>query len=33
VSVADELAKLSALVEKGIITQREFQAQKARLFS
>jgi hypothetical protein len=33
VSVADELAKLSALMEKGLITQGEFQAQKARLLS
>jgi hypothetical protein len=31
VSVADEIAKLSALMEKGLITQGEFQAQKARL--
>jgi hypothetical protein len=33
VSVADELTKLSALMEKGLITQGEFQAQKARLLS
>jgi hypothetical protein len=31
--VADEIAKLSALMEKGLITRGEFQAQKARLLS
>lgn len=30
-SVADELAKLAALKEQGILTQEEFDAQKARL--
>lgn len=30
-STADELSKLSALVEKGTITQQEFQEQKAKL--
>ncbi|MBJ3807077.1 SHOCT domain-containing protein [Streptomyces flavofungini] len=30
-SVADELGKLKALVEKGVLTQDEFDQQKARL--
>ena len=32
-SVADELEKLAALRDKGIITQAEFDAQKARLLA
>ena len=32
-SVANEIAKLSALMEKGLITQGEFRAQKAKLLS
>lgn len=32
-SVADELLKLSSLLEKGFITSEEFQTQKARLLS
>ncbi len=32
-SIADELAKLAALREKGIITQEEFDSQKAKLLS
>ena len=31
VSVADELAKLAALREKGVLTEEELTAQKARL--
>lgn len=30
-SVADEIAKLAALRDKGILTQQEFQAQKAKV--
>jgi hypothetical protein len=30
-SVADELAKLDRLRDDGVITEAEFQAQKARL--
>jgi len=30
---ADELAKLGALKEKGLITQAEFDAQKAKLLA
>lgn len=33
VSVADELEKLAALRDKGIITQAEFDTQKARLLA
>ena len=33
VSVADELEKLAALRDKGIITQAEFETQKARLLA
>lgn len=33
VSVADELAKLAAMRDQGILTDDEFQAQKARLLS
>lgn len=32
-SVADELAKLAGLRDKGIITQAEFDAQKAKLLA
>jgi hypothetical protein len=32
-SIADELEKLNALKEKGIITQAEFDAQKAKLLA
>lgn len=32
-SVADELAKLAALRDKGVITQAEFDAQKAKLLA
>lgn len=32
-SVADELAKLGALVQQGLLTQQEYEAQKARLLS
>ncbi|MBB3941765.1 hypothetical protein GGR39_003446 [Novosphingobium fluoreni] len=32
-SIADELAKLAALKDKGVITQAEFDAQKAKLLS
>lgn len=32
-SIADELGKLAALRDKGIITQAEFEAQKAKLLS
>ncbi|MFE9593596.1 DUF4429 domain-containing protein [Streptomyces sp. NPDC006294] len=31
VSVADELAKLGTLLQQGLITQQEFEQQKARL--
>lgn len=31
VSVADELGKLAGLLERGLLTQQEFDAQKARL--
>ncbi|MFE4651548.1 DUF4429 domain-containing protein [Streptomyces sp. NPDC056707] len=31
VSVADELAKLGTLLQQGMLTQREFDQQKARL--
>jgi hypothetical protein len=31
VSVADELGKLAALTQQGILSQQEFEAQKARL--
>lgn len=31
-SVADEIAKLASLRDKGIITSQEFETQKARLF-
>ncbi len=31
ISVADEIMKLNALKEKGVITDAEFQAQKASL--
>jgi hypothetical protein len=31
VSVADELAKLNALLRNGVLTQAEFEQQKARL--
>jgi hypothetical protein len=30
-SVADEIAKLAALRDKGLLTEAEFQAQKAKL--
>ncbi|MGW0550548.1 DUF4429 domain-containing protein [Streptomyces altiplanensis] len=30
-SVADELAKLGSLVQQGLLTQQEFEQQKARL--
>lgn len=33
ISVADELAKLAQLLEKGIITQQEFDRQKAKLLA
>lgn len=33
VSVADELTKLAALVQQGILSPHEFQQQKARLIS
>jgi hypothetical protein len=33
VSVADELMKLAALVQEGILSPQEFEAQKARLIS
>lgn len=33
VSVADELAKLNALVQQGVLTPEEFVAAKARLLS
>ncbi len=32
-STADELSKLAALKEKGVITDAEFEAQKSRLLS
>ncbi|MFE2926422.1 SHOCT domain-containing protein [Streptomyces goshikiensis] len=32
-SVADELLKLRSLVEQGLLTQGEFDQQKARLLS
>ena len=32
-SIADELAKLGALVEKGLLTQAEFDEQKKRLLA
>jgi Short C-terminal domain/Phospholipase_D-nuclease N-terminal len=32
-STADELSKLAALKEKGVITDTEFEAQKTRLLS
>jgi len=32
-STADELSKLAELKEKGVITDAEFEAQKARLLS
>jgi hypothetical protein len=32
-SVADEIVKLSALVEKGLLTREEFDSQKQRLLS
>jgi len=32
-STADELSKLAGLKEKGVITDAEFEAQKARLLS
>jgi len=32
-STADELSKLAALKEKGVITEAEFEAQKSRLLS
>lgn len=33
ISVADELIKLKSLVDNGILTEEEFQAQKAKLLS
>ena len=33
VSIADELAKLAALTQQGILTPQEFEAQKARLLT
>ena len=33
VSTADELEKLSALVQKGVLSDEEFQAQKAKLLA
>jgi hypothetical protein len=33
VTVADELAKLAALRDSGLLTEREFQAQKEKLLS
>jgi hypothetical protein len=32
-SVADELAKLAALRDQGVLSEEEFLAQKARLLS
>lgn len=32
-SVADELTKLAGLLEKGLITKEEFEAQKAKLLN
>ncbi|PHS35881.1 MAG: hypothetical protein COB07_12910 [Sulfurovum sp.] len=31
ISTADELSKLAELKEKGVITESEFEAQKAKL--
>ena len=33
ISVADELIKLKSLVDNGVLTEEEFQAQKAKLLS
>ena len=33
ISIADELIKLKSLVDNGILTEEEFQAQKAKLLS
>ncbi len=33
ISIADELKKLKELVDVGVITQQEFEAQKAKLLS
>jgi hypothetical protein len=32
-SIADEIAKLAALLDQGVITQSEFDAQKTKLLS